>query len=383
MNTRLLIVMMSILFVVGLSVPVSADWVTDTAIGEKVFVPGYDLDQGKVSLYGASTPGTLPHQFAYVGVRMKAGSKLPGIMIFEFDLDNNAGTGGNVSMAGIFNGCGSPSKIKIQAGIDISITLILRDQGQTAPTAWCYQCLGSGGNCFLKNTPCPGCGTPDCYKAETPCAPGVPNCYLATLPCQPTPGCTTCYEMVEECSDTYDCGIGRVIGEWYVTATAAGTGVGLAPPYRGRIDMPLPVGTDNATVNYDYYLLPWRDIVLAAYTQLAGNPKRFNLANATDPTNVKWQVSSWYDPDFATSENDFMNIAQLCLEITDVIPNVGLGASQSGRPADLAVPDPPGRRCEPCEGNFDIDKDVDGSDASTFKTDFGRTQLGNPCPEGR
>jgi hypothetical protein len=33
-----------------------------------------------------------------------------------------------------------------------------------------------------------------------------------------------------------------------------------------------------------------------------------------------------------------------------------------------------------CKGNFDYDKDVDGSDASTFKQDFGRSALLDPCP---
>lgn len=33
-----------------------------------------------------------------------------------------------------------------------------------------------------------------------------------------------------------------------------------------------------------------------------------------------------------------------------------------------------------CEGNFDYDDDQDGSDAFTFKTDFGRSTFGNPCP---
>ena len=33
-----------------------------------------------------------------------------------------------------------------------------------------------------------------------------------------------------------------------------------------------------------------------------------------------------------------------------------------------------------CEGNFDCDQDVDGSDASLFKSDFGRSALNNPCP---
>jgi hypothetical protein len=34
----------------------------------------------------------------------------------------------------------------------------------------------------------------------------------------------------------------------------------------------------------------------------------------------------------------------------------------------------------PCNGDFDCDEDVDGSDASVFKDDFGRSLLKNPCP---
>jgi hypothetical protein len=33
-----------------------------------------------------------------------------------------------------------------------------------------------------------------------------------------------------------------------------------------------------------------------------------------------------------------------------------------------------------CEGNFDYDQDVDGSDASVFKNNFGRSTFKNPCP---
>lgn len=33
-----------------------------------------------------------------------------------------------------------------------------------------------------------------------------------------------------------------------------------------------------------------------------------------------------------------------------------------------------------CEGNFDYDEDQDGTDAFTFKTDFGRSAFKNPCP---
>lgn len=34
----------------------------------------------------------------------------------------------------------------------------------------------------------------------------------------------------------------------------------------------------------------------------------------------------------------------------------------------------------PCNGNFDCDDNVDGSDAFTFKEDFGRGEYNNPCP---
>ena len=33
-----------------------------------------------------------------------------------------------------------------------------------------------------------------------------------------------------------------------------------------------------------------------------------------------------------------------------------------------------------CQGNFDFDTDVDGSDAHTFKQHFGRSTFKNPCP---
>ena len=35
---------------------------------------------------------------------------------------------------------------------------------------------------------------------------------------------------------------------------------------------------------------------------------------------------------------------------------------------------------DPCNGDFSCDKDVDGTDASLFKSDFGRSAFSNPCP---
>ena len=35
---------------------------------------------------------------------------------------------------------------------------------------------------------------------------------------------------------------------------------------------------------------------------------------------------------------------------------------------------------DPCNGDFSCDGDVDGSDAALFKSDFGRNSFNNPCP---
>ena len=40
-----------------------------------------------------------------------------------------------------------------------------------------------------------------------------------------------------------------------------------------------------------------------------------------------------------------------------------------------------GDACD-CEGNFDCDEDVDGTNAATFKADFGRSLMNNPCESG-
>jgi hypothetical protein len=40
-----------------------------------------------------------------------------------------------------------------------------------------------------------------------------------------------------------------------------------------------------------------------------------------------------------------------------------------------------GNACE-CEGNFNVDVDVDGGDAATFKASFGRGGLNRPCTNG-
>ena len=329
MRTKCLVFMMSALLLLGFSNSVSANWVTDDlndTVNEGT-VGDYDIATAKVEIY----PGDVDDEFVNVCIQMDGGGSLPGIVVLEFDLDDDDITGGNGSMAGIFRPCERPAgpKMKVQPGIDLGITLMLRDQGMDAPTSWCDGCVGPGGNCFIKDTPCDGaCGTADCYQALVTCQPDSgPTCYVTDLPCQPfVPLCNTCYEMTTVCTSTSsDCAVGRIKGEWYATAIVARTGVGAVLPDRGRID-PLPKGPGETE---DCYKLHWARVVQNTYDAIVAEgvdpAEIFDLTKAQDPgTYAKWQVSTWLDVDFGTTENDFMNIGDLCLEITDVVPNTGL-----------------------------------------------------------
>ena len=63
-------------------------------------------------------------------------------------------------MPGIFNSCVGGLKLKEQAGIDIIIMLMPRDQIKDSGTAFCDNYVGpSGPQCFLRETACDGvCG---------------------------------------------------------------------------------------------------------------------------------------------------------------------------------------------------------------------------------
>ena len=67
---------------------------------------------------------------------------------------------------------------------------------------------------------------------------------------------------------------------------------------------------------------------------------------------------------FVTEEDNCPDIANPCQE--DTYPPQG---NEIGDACD-------------CEGNFDCDEDCDGSDAATFKIDFGRSSFNNPCEGG-
>ena len=170
--------------------------------------------------------------------------------------------------------------------------------------------------------------------------------------------------MTDLCTFTESCGAGRVLGEWYADPAAGGIGGGMAAE-RGRIDMPLPREADSEIK--DVYSFPWKRIVEAAHAKSGG---AFDIEAAKDPgTNLQWQISAWYDNDHSPP-NDFFDEGAIpvCAEVVDIVPNSGKAGTTTEDNLTL------------CEGDSDFDGDVDGTDASVFKADFGRGGYTNPCP---
>ena len=380
MRTKCLVCVMSLLFLLGVSVSVFAE--NDPTGDQRV--AGYDIASANVELYTYPAAAGIPER-AKVSLNMAAGSLLPGMVVVEFDVDNDPNTGGSVSMLGIFLTCepGTPGRIKIQPGVDIAVFLMLREQGGDSSTAFCNDCKGPGAQCAERGTPCSGCDQADCYTTGATCSPGDPDCYVIGNPegerCSTGGGaadCTSgeenCFVLNVPCDDcAVPCGEGRRVGEWYITAVAVG-GTGSGPePDRGRIEMPLPRETDSSSA--DCYTFPFRRIVEAALA--AGGD--FDIAAAEDVANIKWQVSAWYDPDFATTQNDFFgdcvpggtcNPLTPCAEISDVVPDAGLADSLPGN-ADTY-----------CETNADGNTNSDAQDVTKFLEDFGRSAFFKPCP---
>jgi hypothetical protein len=83
---------------------------------------------------------------------------------------------------------------------------------------------------------------------------------------------------------------------------------------------------------------------------------------------MRWQISAYDDPN--DDGDDVTSNGQTTFDISDWAPN-GDG--------NLAIADA-ATGLTYCEGNFDGDPDVDGSDASLFKSNFGRSQYSDPCP---
>jgi len=85
----------------------------------------------------------------------------------------------------------------------------------------------------------------------------------------------------------------------------------------------------------------------------------FYLSSTTSPLNAMFAISVNFDCGEVQAPYDKSNILDVRAVRTRLCKTYG-----------------------DCEGNFDRDQDVDGTDASTFKRDFGRSVLLRPCTTG-
>ena len=376
MKIEYLFSIMSILLFTGLSGLASAALVSDTT-GDALLAP-YDINRAKVIVYphtecsedgspcihGGQCEGTcdviddIPE---FMKVSLEMTDKLPGTVIVELDVDGNTATGGG-GMHSLFPACQGGGSIKPAVpGLDISILIVLDDQDNDSMTAWCRDCTGTDGQCFYKNTYCSGCGTPDCYNAETLCGYLDTNCYLAGDQCSYDPGCESCFEMTQECSEGNPCAYGKVRGEWFASALDP---LQMSEPFfsRGKIEMPLPPhGGPNGFESEMCITLPWRRIV-NEMKYLAGST--FDANAAKDPTNLSWQLHVWEDG--VVGGNDYINPTVPCLEVVDVIPDDGSISAKWGSHA--------------CIGDLNGDGQVSSMDIVLFKANWGRSWLSLPCP---
>ena len=207
---------------------------------------------------------------------------------------------------------------------------------------------------------------------------GIP---VAPCPCKTTAGidvaiimlnrdqaATSASALCAGCTDssTAPCGTTRHYGEWYAVAAYGGTNTNGV--LRGYTD-PLP----NIDSTSKCYTFPWAMILMYARDAIANPAEQYDYVNALNPATTRWQLSVWTDAAYAPgNEDDFADGTSL-FNISDWAPN-GDG---------VLVPSiDPGINNTFCEGNFDNDLDIDGGDASKFKSDFGRASLCASTCEG-
>ena len=319
--------MMCLLLLVGMSSVSFAQ----TTTGKGIVDPSGDA-RGDVDIIGAAvemyerTRGSSGDEtLMKLTITVAGGDNLPGAIIFEADVDDSIGTGGTIGQLG---SPVSPCPCKTTPGMDLAITTYHRRQGDDSGSAFCATCVGGPDEPLIQQ------GTP--------------------------------------------CERRREAGEWYALTSLSGQPFRALGILRGLND-PIPQSVGSGATEQSY-TFPYDTILAYANFHLIDEGfiggERFNYTKAhTDPvTNCKWQVSAYYDPAYAagSNEDDVVDGSGLSsvFNISDWAPN-GDGVLADALAADGITY---------CEGNFDQDGDVDGTDASVFKSNFGRGGYTNPCP---
>jgi hypothetical protein len=131
-------VMLSMVFVFGMTGMVSAQGITDPS-GDNLGV--VDILAAQVEAYERPAPDGADQ---LLKLTIETTPNLPGAIVFEADVDNSAGTGGSISQIGVPV---TPCPCKTTAGFDIAVSVYLNRQETTAGSAFCASCSDGGGPC--------------------------------------------------------------------------------------------------------------------------------------------------------------------------------------------------------------------------------------------
>ena len=361
---KLATVALSIFLLLGLTSPVLA--ASDTAADN--FVPDVDLISASVVTSSQTNPAN-PPEVANIGIKMAPGSHLPGLVIFDFNVDNDTATGSTGTLAAPLptaeGGGTGPYKPGCNQGYDFFVVLVLRNQSNTSQMALSDGCFGSAVPCIQRGAQCNGCaGGAEAYQLGDMCSGGA-NCWNVIESVQTACDEGTCYQLDVPCPSDQSCAMGLLRGEWYMAIDL------LTPPsMRGKKLLPFQYNPDNET---DICVtIPWAEMVTMAYTEYtrAGKtPFDVNVA-INDPP--QYQVSVWYDTPF-DDKDDFSNAGGTPINLSDYMPNSGGACTAAG---EFNQHDPCLHNSFGVYGNLN----VDANDVGDFLAEFGRSVFSRPCP---
>jgi hypothetical protein len=354
---KLVTAALSIFFLLGFTSLVLA--ANDTTADN--FVPDVDLFSASVVTSSQTNP-LFPPELANIGIKMAPGSHLPGLIIFEFDVDNDSGTGGTSILAAPLDtaeGGGTPPYKPGCGGYDFYVVLALRNQSDASEIALGAGCFGSSVPCIERGAQCTGCaGGAEAY-ALGPLCDGGANCWNVIQSVQTACNEGTCFQLDVPCPADQTCAMGLLRGEWYMSTSLLAN-----PSMRGKEILPFEYNPDDETAIC--FTIPWAEMLESAVADGAD----FNEAYAKDNP-PQYLVTVWYDTAFA-DESDYFTNGDL-LNLSDILPNDGGACNAAG---EFNPWDP----CPQNSAGGYGDLNMDAFDVTDFLSTFGRSVFSEPCP---
>ena len=363
MKSKAMVFVISCMFLMGMAGNVLA--VNDTT-GDNLKA-NVDLLSASVVTSDKIAPDQTPDTMS-IGIKMAAGSKLPGAVIFDFDVDNDTATGGGSIITGIPAGnCGGPCKTPVGDGFDFYVVLVLRNQGDSSNLSLSSGCQGSSLTCSERG-PQITCDQSPCYELGSPCNIGDPDCYEI----EEGGACTNCagggigYPLANTCGFSgKDCTQRLLKGEYYVGYGSQNSVMVGNIPIRNTFNI-----ENESELCAD---LNWGLIVTQLYTRILRDaPSAHPIFNPMYPTNnpPKFQVSLFYDETF-DDEDDLFTLPGLNVDLSDWMPD-------TDRVANGEYNQHPPCAHNSAGGYGDVN--VDANDVGDFLAEFGRSVFSQPCP---